>query len=35
MNRQDFEFEELLVSEAVSLSFHCFDFVVGALQRAR
>jgi hypothetical protein len=34
MNSQDFEYEELLVAEAVSLSFHGADFVVGTLQRA-
>jgi hypothetical protein len=30
MNRVDFEFEELLISAAVGLPFHGFDFVVGA-----
>jgi hypothetical protein len=34
MNPHDFQFEEFIVSEAVSLSFHGFDFIVGAIQRA-
>ena len=32
MDAADFEFEELGVSESVGLSFHGFDFVVGAFQ---
>ena len=32
METQDFEFEEFLVAEAVSLTFHGLDFVIGALQ---
>jgi hypothetical protein len=35
MNRHGFEFEEFIVWAAVSLPLHGFDFVVGALQRAR
>ena len=35
MNGHDFEFEKVLISEAVSLSFHGFDFVVGAFKRTR
>ncbi len=34
METEDFEFEELTISEAVGLSFHGLDFVVGAFQRA-
>ena len=34
MNRHDFEFEEFIVPVAVGLTFHGFDFVVGAFQRA-
>ena len=34
MDGEDFEFEELLISEAVGASFEGFDFVVGPLQRA-
>ena len=34
MESQDFEFEKFLVTEAVSLTFHGFDFVVGAFQGA-
>jgi hypothetical protein len=34
MNPHDFQFEEFIVSEAVRLSFHGFDFVVRTLQRA-
>ena len=30
----DFQLEKFLVSEPISLPFHCFDFVVGSLQRA-
>jgi hypothetical protein len=30
MNCNDFEFEEIVISEAISLPFHGFDFVVGA-----
>ena len=33
MQRIDFEHEELLISEAVCLSLHSFDFVVGSFQR--
>ena len=32
MDAEDFEFEELGISESVGLSFHRFDFVVGAFQ---
>ena len=32
MESQDFEFEKFLVMEAVSLTFHGLDFVIGALQ---
>jgi hypothetical protein len=34
MNRQDLEFEELVVSEAISLPFHGFDLVIRPLQGA-
>ena len=34
MESQDFAFEEFLVTEAVGLMFHGFDFVVGAFQGA-
>ena len=33
MNCLDFELEEFKVSEAVGLSFHGFDFVIGAFKR--
>lgn len=32
MNAHDFEFEELFVSESISLSFHGFDLVVCSFQ---
>jgi hypothetical protein len=31
----DFKFKEFLVTEAVGLSFHGFDFVVGAFEWSR
>jgi hypothetical protein len=34
MTPQDFQDEELFVTEAVSLSFHGFDFIIDTLQRA-
>ena len=34
MEAEDFEFEELGITEAVGLALHGFDLVVGALQRA-
>ena len=34
MERHDLEFEELGVTEAIGLSFHCFDLVVSPLQWA-
>ena len=32
MDGIDFEFEEVFVTEAVGLSFHSFDFVVGSFE---
>jgi hypothetical protein len=34
MKSQDFEFEELMIAEAIGLSRPSFDFVIGALQGA-
>lgn len=34
MKRHDFEFEKLIIPEAVSLAFHRFDFVVSPFQGA-
>ena len=33
MDAEDFQAEELLISESISLAFHGFDFVVGSFQR--
>lgn len=35
MDSEDFESEELVVSEAIGLAFHGFDLVVRAFQGAR
>jgi hypothetical protein len=35
MKGKDLQFEELMISEPVSLSQKGFDFVIGALQRPR
>jgi hypothetical protein len=32
VERHDFEFEELIISESVPLPFHGFDFVIGSFQ---
>ena len=34
MKSQDFEFEELMIAEAISLPLHSFNFVIGAFQRS-
>jgi hypothetical protein len=34
MNRHDLEFEKFIVSASINLSFHGFDFIVGAFKRA-
>ena len=33
MDAEDFESQELWISESISLAFHGFDFVVGSFQR--
>ena len=35
MEPENFQFEELVIAEAVRLAFHGLDFVVDALQGAR
>ena len=32
MEREDFEFEEFMISESVGLSFHGFDLVIGPFE---
>jgi hypothetical protein len=34
MKRHNLEFEKLIISKAVGLAFHRFNFVIGTFQRA-